>query len=82
MRPRHALEDEGWRYIDAPTRFTPEYWDKYLSIFGDGNYMVLAMTTGNNRTGEPFVRGQLLVSPEGQDNAKAYAATVAPEGNA
>lgn len=68
QRPRHPLEDEGWVYYDPPSKFTPECWEQFLAVFGQGNYQILVMSQGTDKLG-PWVRGQLLVSPQGKANA-------------
>lgn len=74
QRTPHPLEAEGWRYIDPPTKFSPEYWELFLSYFGGPeHYKVLAFSEGV-LGGLPFARGQLLVSPQGMANMQARAA--------
>jgi hypothetical protein len=57
----------GWRYIDPPTWFTPEMWDYFLSILGEGEYKILVMTKHPIRG----VRGQFFVSPIAVQNMEA-----------
>lgn len=65
---------DGWAYIDPPTRFSPEMWTYFLSLIGEENYVILAKSAGTSpHDGLPFVRGQLLVSPEGMENMKKSA---------
>lgn len=65
--PGKTYRADGWAYVDPPTKFSPDMWQLMLGIFGDGEYVVLAKTTGPD-----FVRGQLLVSPRGMENMEAY----------
>ena len=63
-KPWHPLQQEGWRYFDPPGKFKPEFWRRFLAILGEGNYHLLAVSEGE-KDGEPWVRGQMLVSPDG-----------------
>ena len=62
---------DGWRYIDPHVTFSPEMWDLYLSAFGEGEYHILA-TSMSSRNGVIHVRGQILVSPRGMENAAKF----------
>lgn len=72
--PGKTYRADGWAYIDPPGRFSPEAWENFLSLIGEGEYVVLAGSSGTHPSdGKPFVRGQLLVSPSGLENMKAAA---------
>lgn len=73
MRPKHPLEAEGWTYVDPPTRFSPEMWELFLSYFGEGEYRILVSSSGVSSGGEPWKRGQLMVSPAGMTRFRAMA---------
>lgn len=62
---------DGWAYFDIPGRFAPEMWEYLLSAFGENETHILTMTCGSNADG-PWVRGQILVSPQGIENSKAF----------
>jgi hypothetical protein len=63
---------DGWAYVDPPGRLSPKAWDQFLAIIGEGNYQILAMSSGTHPSdGLPFIRGQLLVSPAGWQNMEA-----------
>ena len=65
---------DGWAYIDPPVRFSPEIWDHFLALIGEGEFVILVGSSGNHPSDEkPFVRGQLLVSPAGMANLQAAA---------
>jgi len=49
-----------------------------MDLIGEGNVVVLAATTGTLRDGHPFVRGQLLISPDGIRNIEAKRAQPEP----
>lgn len=55
-----ALLKGGWVYRDTPGKFSFEIWDKFLSLIGEENYRILAMSEGDD-----WKRGQLLISPDG-----------------
>ena len=57
-------------YFDPPTRFSPEMWELFLNSFGEENvdYVILAMSQGTSKEGV-WVRGQILASPQGIENA-------------
>ena len=63
---------DGWAYIDPPGRFSHEAWNHFLEIIGEGNFVPLAMSQGRHPSdGKQFIRGQLLVSPQGWENMRA-----------
>ena len=66
---------DGWAYFDPPTRFSPEMWELFLNAFGveSTDYVVLAVSAGNSPEGS-WVRGQILVSPDGIKKALVSAA--------
>lgn len=65
-----GLRAQGWIYRDMPSRFTPEFWDKFLGIMGEGNYKIVIMSSGDD-----WVRGQFFLSPQALENIRAYAAS-------
>ena len=84
-----AFGTVGWAYKDVP-RMSLEIWETFLAILGEGNYKILAVSSGAGHYApkedgspgwegdEQWQRGQLLVSPEGMANAIAWAG---PAGN-
>lgn len=72
--PGETLVADGWVYRDMAVVMSPEMWNRLLSIIGDGECRILAMSEGVRADG-PWVRGQLLISPTGMENMTAYAAT-------
>lgn len=68
------LREKGWRYIDPPTRFSLEMWDYFISLLGDGEYQIIAMTHGRDKEGFEYKRGQFFVSPKALENMKAHRA--------
>ncbi len=58
---------DGWLYRDLPTRLSYEMWDCLLSTIGEGEYVILAMSRGND-----WKRGQLLISPDGMENLQRH----------
>jgi hypothetical protein len=63
------LRAKGWRYIDPPTKFTPDAWDEFLRIIGEGEYEIICASEGHTKeNGHEWTRGQLLVSPQGFKN--------------
>lgn len=61
------LRSKGWVYRDIPGRMSHEMWDLFLSILGEGNYEVVAMTTAQD-----YKRGQFFLSPQALENLKEY----------
>lgn len=66
--PGKTYRADGWQYVDLPARLSLEMKDHLFEVIGVGNYVVLALTTGPD-----FWRGQILISPAGQDRMKAHA---------
>jgi hypothetical protein len=62
------LKAKGWIYRDMPGRATHEAWDLLLDLMGDGEYQVIAMSTGTDGQGTPYKRGQFFISPQGIKN--------------
>lgn len=58
---------DGWVYRDLPRRLSFEMWDHFLSVIGEGNYVILAMSTGPD-----WKRGQFLISPAGMENMRQH----------
>ena len=65
--PGKTYRADGWQYVDLPSRLSFDVRDQLLSIVGEENVVLLASTTGPD-----FWRGQLLLSPEGQDRLRTY----------
>ena len=60
---------DGWQYYDLPEWLSLEMRDYFLSLFKDDkNYVILAETTKGD-----YWRGQMLISPEGQENMRLQA---------
>lgn len=62
-------EVADWEYVDPPGKFSHEMWKLFLSIYGDGQYLVIISSEGPD-----WIRGQLLVSPQGIQNMKDWVA--------
>ena len=60
---------DGWVYRDMPGRVSFEYWDKFLDLLGEGNYVILIRSEGRD-----WKRGQFLISPDGMENLAVYSA--------
>lgn len=60
---------DGWQYIDLPSRLTFAFKDEFFAVIGEGNYFILAESF--NRV-EDWWRGQILISPEGQERMKNF----------
>ena len=73
MRPPMPKEyaDKGWTYLDPPSRFSPDMWQYFLSILGEGEYKIIAQSEGRDKFGH-WQRGQLFVSPQARENMKAH----------
>lgn len=56
----------GWKYQDFNTKFSPDAWSFLLRLLGEGEYKLLVVSEGHD--GEPWVRGQFLISPQGYKN--------------
>lgn len=67
--PGKTYRADGWAYRDLPGWITINNWEKFTAILGAENYVVLAMSLKGDR-----VHAQLLISPEGMANARAYIA--------
>ena len=50
-----------------PAKISNENWDKFISMIGEGNYVILAMSSGKD-----WKHGQFLISPQGMDNMRQY----------
>jgi hypothetical protein len=57
------LRAKGWRYIDPPTKFSPEMWDYFRNLIGRDEHKLLVSSTGDG-----WKRGQFLISPQGMLN--------------
>ena len=68
-----TLTSKGWIYYDPEVKFSPEYWDRFLEIIGEGNYEILVLSQYNGP--DPWKRGQLMISPEGVANLQAFPST-------
>lgn len=62
------LKAKGWVYKDLPGRLTHDAWDLFIDLMGDGEYQVVIMSSGTDRHGTPYKRGQFFISPEGIRN--------------
>lgn len=62
------LRAKGWRYVDPPTKFSPEMWDYFCAIIGEGEYKLLIASEGTERDGFEWKRGQFVISPQGMLN--------------
>lgn len=70
--PGETLLADGWVYRDLP-RLTPEAMEKFVGIVTEGEIRWLTKA----RYPDGSVRGQLLISPKGMDNMKAFSAAQA-----
>lgn len=59
----------GWRYVDTPGWSSQEGWDRFLSVMGETEFKMLAMSRMETRG----IRGQFLISPKGLQNLKEHA---------
>ncbi len=64
--PGKTYRADGWQYVDLPTRLSPDMKVEFFAVLGEGNWVILAETHGPD-----YWRGQLLISPEGQERMKA-----------
>lgn len=62
-----TLRADGWVYRDIPGRLSLEMWDHLMDVIGAGNCEVLALSIGDD-----WVRGQLMISPDGMKNLAAF----------
>jgi hypothetical protein len=67
--PGETLRADGWVYRDLP-RMTPDAMEKFLGIVGTEE--VRWLTRASYPDGS--TRGQLLISPQGMENMKAWTA--------
>lgn len=56
---------DGWMYLDPPGKMSHDMWRLFLETIGEGEYVILAQSSTAD-----WIRGQLLVSPRGQENLK------------
>jgi hypothetical protein len=63
------LREQGWVYRDVPGRFSFEMWDLFLSVLGEGNYHIIAMSENKEKD---WKRGQFLLSPQAMENIAQY----------
>ena len=63
--PGKTYRADGWIYWDAPARFAPEAWSTLLEKLGKPHvdYVILASSSGTEREGRGWIRGQLLIAP-------------------
>ncbi len=61
--PGKTYRADGWQYVDLPKRLSLEMRDYFLSRIGNGEYVILAQSEGDD-----WWRAQLLISPAGQRN--------------
>lgn len=70
-KPTKDFPPQGWKYRDFAGKMTLEVYRDFLILVGAENLRPLAMTTGIDG-GTPWVRGQFLVSTEGQRLISEY----------
>lgn len=69
--PGKTYRADGWAYIDPGCRLSTEAWEVFIDSFGEDEIVPLAVSSGIHPSdGKPFIRGQLLVSPRGMENAR------------
>ena len=63
------LKEKGWRYLDFPTKFSPQAWDWLLLLMGEGEYQLIISSSCSHPDGTlDWIRGQFFVSPQGYAN--------------
>ncbi len=62
---------EDWIYKDI-SWMTKEYMIKFVDIIGKENLHWISGASRNSEDGTVFMRGSVLVSPQGIENAKEY----------
>lgn len=67
-----TLIADGWVYRDW-SRMLPEFWSELLAVIGPDNYKLLTQSTYRPPDGPVTMRGQMMISPDGVANLKAYA---------
>lgn len=72
--PGETLIADGWQYRDTPPML-PAFWDGLLGAIGEGNYRLLTYAERTFKD-DPrlYKRGQMLISPAGIENIKAWMA--------
>lgn len=63
---------DGWQYVDLPRRLTFAFKDEFFAIIGEGNYVILIESFSREAD---WWRGQVLISPEGQQRMKIHSET-------
>ena len=64
--PGKTYRADGWVYRDLP-RMAPEYFEKLVALIGEDNIVWLSRADYGDTQ-----RGQMLVSPAGMENLRAY----------
>ena len=62
-----TLRADGWVCRDTPALLSADMWELFLSIMGEENYRILAMTHLEKSDGD-WYRGQFFISPTGIKN--------------
>ena len=65
--PGKTYRADCWQYVDLQVRLSPEMKIYFFDIIGPGNSVILAQTIHPN-----WWRGQILISPQGQENMRAH----------
>ena len=66
-----AMGKPGWTYYDLP-QMALDYFELIQQIIGPGNLCFITYANRSNSDGTSWHRGQILISPEGMDNIRAY----------
>lgn len=66
-----TLVADGWKYRDLP-RLSETQMQTFKEVVGEANIRWLAHASGKHKGVVLWVRGQLFISPEGQQRLKAY----------
>ena len=61
----------GYQYRDLP-RMTEPYFSDLIEIIGEDNIIWITQAEYGEKDGRRSKRGQMLVSPEGIENVRAY----------
>lgn len=60
----------GWRYIDITSWVSEEIWKEFETMWGAGNYRVIAMSITQSRG----VHAQVMLAPAAFERMKAWTA--------
>lgn len=80
MMPPMPEGYEDWEYRDTQSWLREDFWGQFLTLLGDGNYKVLAMSS-RVMDGGRYNRGQFWISPRGMANLIAHNATIKDQTN-